>query len=352
MNNTRLTPFQIASAYIGVTIGAGFASGQEILQFFSYFGPASFGAIILAAFMFYFFGVIILNSGYHLKADSYQEVVYKAGGKFVGLIVDITITFFLFGSFTAMLAGSSSTFTQQLGLPPLFGSILMAAISMVTVLFGISGIVNALSLLIPIIFTGIIIMTLAIIYLFPISLNDISNLSRPWEAILPLWPLSAVTYVSYNLIVAIAILAPMGKMTASRADMEKGALAGGIGLGIGITAINLILFSLPEASSYNIPMNYVANFLSPAVGSTYFIILVAAIYTTAAGGLYGISSRLADPAGPRFKIMVPIIATGGILASSIGFTSLVRYLYSGVGIVGLILLGALVYDHLRFRIKA
>jgi uncharacterized membrane protein YkvI len=51
----RVGTFEIASAHIGVTIGAGFVSGQEVLQYFTFFGPNGMPAIVLAALLFVLF---------------------------------------------------------------------------------------------------------------------------------------------------------------------------------------------------------------------------------------------------------------------------------------------------------
>lgn len=347
MITKRITPFQIASAYIGVTIGAGFASGQEILQYFAFFGPASFVAIALAALLFYYFALLILRWGYEVGAESYREVVHRTGGRLVGFTVDAVITFFLFGSFTAMLAGTGSSLNQQLGLAPVYGALLMAALSMSTVLFGLGGIVSALSFLVPIMFIGILTMTVFVVILFPGGMADVQYLAQPWAAVLPYWPLSAVTYVSYNLIVAVALLAPMGNMAQSRDDIEKGALLGSMGLGLGMLAIDLILLTVPQSFGYTIPMNYVANLLSPLAGSAYTLILLAAIYSTAVGGLYGFCSRLSVPNTFNFRMLVFSVSAAGTAASLIGFTKLVRYLYAGVGVAGFLLLAGLAYTHLR-----
>ena len=40
--------FQIGAAFIGVIVGAGFASGQEILQFFTSFGAIGIAGSIVA----------------------------------------------------------------------------------------------------------------------------------------------------------------------------------------------------------------------------------------------------------------------------------------------------------------
>ncbi|MFF2755834.1 hypothetical protein ACFVR1_19255 [Psychrobacillus sp. NPDC058041] len=55
--------FQIGSAIIGIIVGAGFASGQEILQFFSSFGYFGITGSILAAILFAFLGMNLTQLG-------------------------------------------------------------------------------------------------------------------------------------------------------------------------------------------------------------------------------------------------------------------------------------------------
>lgn len=53
---------QIASAFIGIIIGAGFASGQEILQYFTSFGLVGTIAIVIATALFAYIGMNDLNT--------------------------------------------------------------------------------------------------------------------------------------------------------------------------------------------------------------------------------------------------------------------------------------------------
>lgn len=69
------------------------------------------------------------------------------------------------------------------------------------------------------------------------------------------------------------------------------------------------------------------------------------------GGLYGFSARLADPASPRFRMLSVIIAVAAVVASAVGFTNLVRFLYAGVGIAGFLLLGGMSYEYIRLRLR-
>jgi len=135
----RLSAFSIAATYLGTVVGAGFASGQEVLQYFSFFGPASFPALVLATLLFVFFGRIILDIGHRLNARSHLEIIRYAGGPWLGTAVDAIITFFLFGALTAMAAGGGAIFAEQFGLPAILGSALIIGAALATVLFGLRG---------------------------------------------------------------------------------------------------------------------------------------------------------------------------------------------------------------------
>ncbi|KJS16404.1 MAG: membrane protein [Peptococcaceae bacterium BRH_c4b] len=348
-NTKKINGFQIAATYIGITIGAGFASGQEVLQYFSFFGLDSFPALTLAAMLFIVFGWMILNLGARLQARSHREILDYTNGKYLGLAVDLVITFFLFGAFVAMLAGAGASLQQQFAFPPLVGALIMSASSLATVFFGLAGIVSALSFLVPVMMAGIFGVSLSVLLSSPTGLNHINIYTQPWAAVIPYWPLSALIYVSYNLVMAVAILAPMGSMSENRKQRWEGALLGGLGLGAGILAINLALLIIPDSFSYPIPMSFIAAGFSPAVSLGYTAVLLAAIYTTAVGGLYGFAARLTRPGTRRFKLLVLVITAAAIAASQLGFTTLVRFLYAGVGIAGFLLLGGLAYSFIKTK---
>ncbi|MDK2925864.1 MAG: hypothetical protein PWQ41_1638, partial [Bacillota bacterium] len=80
----KLSPFTIAATYVGTVVGAGFASGQEVLQFFSAFGRWGFVGIALATGLFVFFGLAIMELGHALKAESHLPVIQAAGGRWAG----------------------------------------------------------------------------------------------------------------------------------------------------------------------------------------------------------------------------------------------------------------------------
>lgn len=119
----RISTLKIAATYIGTIIGAGFASGQEILQFFAVYGSMGFLGVLVVTVLFAVFGFIIINMGFRLHSHSYLEII--------------------------TLAGAGALFKDQLGIPNMWGNLLVTVFTLVTVFLGINGVINSLSIIVP-----------------------------------------------------------------------------------------------------------------------------------------------------------------------------------------------------------
>lgn len=341
----RLSPFKLAGVYVGTVVGAGFASGQEILQFFGFHGLGGIWGIILSTVLFVVFGTIIFLLGHRLQAVSHREVVKESGGPWIGAGIDYVITFFLFGAFTAMAAGSGAVFQEQYEIPHVVGSLVMVVLSVVTVLLGIQGVLTAIGAIAPVLIGSVLFISILALIQTPVNWFW----SHPQMAAVPFWPLSAVAYASYNLVLGVAVLAPAGAL-ADEVSLRKGALYGGLGLGLGALAINLaILTQVPRAAGFEIPMLLLTRNVLGSLAPIYSIVLLAEVYTTAAGSLYGFAARLTDPQGPSFTQFVLMSGLAGFVGSLAGFSNLVARLYSAVGYVGFVLLIVLLWGYIKSR---
>ena len=65
--------FKIAFAYVAALVGAGFASGQEIISFFVKYGKISAVGVILSAILFGIFAAVVLCGCIELKTVCYAE---------------------------------------------------------------------------------------------------------------------------------------------------------------------------------------------------------------------------------------------------------------------------------------
>ena len=339
---------KIAATYIGTIVGAGFATGQEVLQFFLKFGLMGLVGIITVTIMFIVFGYIVMDMSQNLKAASHLKIIKYSGGNFLGIIIDFIIIFFLFGALTAMIAGSGALFIQQFNLSSLLGNIVMALLTALTVLSGIGGVINSISIIVPFLLAAIVTTSVYSIINTPPNLNVIAPELAETGLVIN-WFMAAVLYVSYNLIIAVGVLSSLGVKAENKKVIRNGAVLGGLGLGAGAVMIYIALSgNISKVAGLEIPMLYIAG-NSLFLQSIYTFVLAAAIYTTAVGSLYGFVTRIIDiqkhPSKGRIVVITASIAA--LLSSQFGFSNLVIYLYPLVGYGGILLLISLLYGTVK-----
>lgn len=79
MQNFRQA-LKIGFAYTGVVVGAGFSTGQEILQFFTNNGAVSIFAILLSGLLILFTGKWTADVGFDIKAESHVDSLLNMFG--------------------------------------------------------------------------------------------------------------------------------------------------------------------------------------------------------------------------------------------------------------------------------
>ncbi|MDU4391767.1 MAG: hypothetical protein E7I52_20920, partial [Klebsiella michiganensis] len=113
-------------AYVAVLTGAGLASGQEILQYFTAYGKSGLWTALFVLLLHTFIGAIILELGSYYFADEHSDVLDEIASKKFTKIFDILLilTGFIIGF--VMLSGAGSNLNQQFGLAPWIGSLICA----------------------------------------------------------------------------------------------------------------------------------------------------------------------------------------------------------------------------------
>lgn len=335
--------FQIGAAFIGVIVGAGFASGQEILQFFTSFGTIGIVGSLVAMALFAFIGMNLTQLGSRLQTTSHQNVIYHICGRYVGVIVDFIITFFLFGVTVVMFSGAGAIFEQQFGIPGYIGSIVMAVLTIATVTLSVQKVITLISAFTPFLLLLVIIITVYSVANFDFSSAAIEAAVTTDNQGASHWLLGAILYVSYNIAAGAAMLTVMGGTVKNEKTAAWGGIIGGLGLGLLILLINIsMLTQLKEIAAVPMPMLFLANNISPIVGVIMSVILLGMVYNTAVGMLYAFAARFIKPETVRFKGAVVVFGVAAYGASFIGFITLVGTVYPAMGYLGFILIGAIV----------
>lgn len=344
---------QIAGAFIGVIVGAGFASGQEILQFFTSFGWMSIISTIMATALFAFLGMNLTQLGSRLQTRSHKDVIYYICGPYLGIVVDVIITFFLFGVTVVMMAGAGSIFEQQFGVPSIVGNIVMTLLTLLTVCLNIQRVISIIGLVTPFLLAFVIIIAGYSFMTMDASFTELQQIAEKQNAAASNWGLGALLYVSYNIAAGAAMLTVMGGTVKDEKTAGLGGILGGIGLGVLIMLINLgMLTKLNKVTDADMPMLFLANEISPLFGLLMSVVLLGMIYNTAVGMLYAFAARIVKPELPKFKVFVVLFGFAAFGASFIGFIQLVGTIYPFIGYLGFTLMAAIIVTWLRRKQKA
>lgn len=339
---------QIGGAFVGLIVGAGFASGQEILQYFTSFGTMGILGAIVASLAFAFLGMTLAQLGSDLQTTSHKGVIYHIGGRYVGVILDVLLTFVLFGVMVVMFAGAGSTFNQMFGINPVVGSIIMVALTIGTLLLNVKNIINIIAVATPYLMGIIFVILVYSVFTMDISWAEANQLAQEQTPAADNWLLGAALYVSYNLAAGTAMLIVMGGTVKDRKVAGLGGVFGGIMLGALILLINIAMFvKMDVIADVDMPTLELANQIHPIIGILMSIALLGMMYNTAVGMLYAFMVRFFAPESSSFKPTVVVVGLIGFVTSLAGFTNLVGKVYSIMGYLGFVLVAVILLAWLR-----
>jgi uncharacterized membrane protein YkvI len=323
---------RVGATYAGTVIGAGFASGQEIVQFFASFGKTGLAGIAVAAVLFAWLGGRLLETGHHLRATAYHQAIYHVCGRRAAIILDVLTALFLFVMLAVMFAGIATVGRDSLGLPYNLGLAAAGAAVAVTVLGGIRGVAVANLAIAP-----LLVVCIAAVGLYSLAYHAFDPIHlaappSPASQSAPHWLLATLIYASYNLMVAATVLVPLGGAVPHYASRAGGGALGGLILG-GLAAFLtlVILIHHPDSLTHEIPILQVASQQHPLASIVYTAILLAAMYTTALASLYGCAGKMAAATGLHPAVTAVMVTVAAVICGQFGFANLIKYLFPVFG---------------------
>jgi uncharacterized membrane protein YkvI len=324
--------FQISCTYIGTMVGAGFASGQEILQFFTRFGGTAVWTIGLASALFVWIGTKQMLLAHRTGSATYEDLNRLLFGERFGRYVTFLMTAVLFGTVGVMLAGAGSIFSEHLHLPYQLGLIATAGLAYGLLRSGMRGIlaINTITVPMMLIFIGI---TVWVGLQSPNAGNwlTIPNRIDP----LKVW-IAPFLYVAMNMCLAQAILVPIGHSVRDSRTIRLAGIMGGLGIGLLLIAAHFALSAqMPGIGRYEIPMAILIHRLGPVVHSLFLIVIYSEIFTTLIADAFGLTHQLGRRLPALEPIMLPAILAIGYAVSLIGFSNLVSTLYPLFGMMSI-----------------
>lgn len=336
---------KVASIYMATIIGAGFASGQEIVQFFSSYDEGGFFGIILAGILFSVIGCLVLGKVFRDRIRNYSEFIYPILGFTVGRIVEAAATIFMLCMFCIMVAGAGNIISEKLVLPYHYSVLIMSVICMLFIFTSIRGIVTLSTVITPVLILGIFFTGLYIIIFRDVP---VFNISGVFHGIRYNWFASAILYVGYNSIMSIMIMTGLLSYLKTSRTARLGGIIGGIMLCIVAFVLNIALYiNYSGTASAQLPVLHILGKYNNFIGIFYAVLLWLAMLVSAVTSGYCFIDRVCSRTGKGRFIITIIACASAIPLSAIGFSKLISFIYPIFGYLGLFLAAAVLLQGLR-----
>ena len=344
--------WSIALAYVGVMIGAGVSSGQDLLQYFVSFGAWGLIGVIVLGVLHVGFGRLMIALGSYYQSDDHSVVLAEISHPVIYRILDIAliITCFIFGF--VMTAGAGANLNQQFGMPFWVGAFLCTALTIVVSFLDFKKIIGVIG-----VFTPMILVMIAVIVMTNVlgrhwdfeEMNRISQtIQSPFSSV---W-MSVVNYFAVCVMSAIAMAFVMGGSIFKINEAEKSGAWGGFMVGVIFFITTLILFANSDkVVKSDVPMLAIAKEVNPIFATLYAFVIFGLIFNTVFSLYYALGKRFAAGSEKRFKFFVTAFSLSGFLVSFMGFRQLVAVMYPIIGYMGLLMLVVLVVASYRKKAK-
>ena len=341
----------IALAFVGLLVGAGFATGAEVIQYFISFGSIGIVGAVISGLIMAGAGAVILGLGSYFLAEEHNRVFSNVSHPVMSKILDVAVTITLFAIGFVMLAGAGSTLEQQWGIPSWLGAAIMTAIVLITGMLDVdkvSGIISSITPLIIVAVLGVFIYTM---FNWPSTdYAQLDAIAQQSESPVSPWWLSALNYNGLALILGVSMSLVIGGSHSDPKAAFRGGLAGGILYTFLLVAAAVVLYlNIGSVGQADVPMLALYDAISPVLSIIMVFIIFAMIYNTAIGMFYALGRRLTARDPSKYRPVFIAVTLVGYVVSFVGFDALMTYVYPILGYMGIVLVALLVIWYIKNR---
>lgn len=356
----------ICDACISFYIGAGFATMQEVVQYEASYGTLFPVVILVAAIIYVYTNISFATNGNRLQlnrgGDIYEIYCSSFGKKFgkaASIFFDYFSAIFCYMSFVVMCGGASSTVTQQWGFPVGVGAVALTILVICTVIFGLDGILKALSKIGPVIIIMILIVSIVTAFtgmsdfmgnIKSVDAGTYSNVMKQVGNGNPF--LSGASYGGFVILWFAAFLAEIGVKNKLK-EVNIGMLLSTLFI-FGAAAICCIALigHIEVTAEADIPALILASEISPILAQVFAIVICAGIYTSAVPLLWTGVRKISNEGTNKYKtVTIGAGIIGCIIASFVPYKGLINILYGINGYLGFVLVFFMIIYDVKTRMS-
>ena len=326
---------KIVFVIIAGFVGAGFASGKEIYEFFFIYGKKGILGINISFFIISLVIYKVLKICQNNKINSYSKFCFYIvnNNKFFSVVLNNIINIFLLVTFFIMISGFSSLLKQEFNINKIVGTLIIVSLIFLVLLKNVNGLLKISNYLIPIfIFFLLIIMIKDSNYLNffknPIEEKILKNM------LLNNWLMKSTLYASYN----CAVLIPVIVLISEKIKNEKSCICISLITSIILITLSISVFNLlalGDDITYDLEMPIIAIMqkYSSIYRIIYIFLIAISIFTTAISEGLSFLNNITNNRKKYIKNLI-IISFIAIPLSQISFGILIKMLYPALGLIG------------------
>ncbi len=320
-----------------VIVGAGYATGRELVEFFISKGPAN--ALIgmgITALFFTAIAMVSFELARRHRAFDYKSFCSTYLGPFV-VLFELGYIATLLLTLSVVSAAAGKLLNEKLGSPETASSIIFMAVVAFIVFFGNKVIERIISIWSIIFYATYLTLFVLVLTHFGGEMGAAIT-GTPVDLAVAGW--SGLQYMGYNVVVIPILIFVARNFESRREALTAGALAGPLVLLPGFAFLFALAAFYPEINSAALPANVVLDKLGiPAFATVIQLVMLGAFVKTGAGLLHGFNERVSRALIERGSVMPrmgrPVIAFVAMIiavygAYSVGLIDLIGkgYRYS------------------------
>lgn len=349
--------FFICSSCVALYIGAGFATMQEIFQYQGSYGSEFWIVILVEAIIFTYTCVSFVVNSKRVTLMRGGDIYKVYCGRYIGKFFDYFAAFFCYMSFIVMCGGASSTVAQQWGIPSALGAIILAAIVVLTVVFGLDGIVDSLGVIAPIIVVFIVV--IASLSIANCSTGISEGFAVTDSGKYPLIQVgngnpvaSGISEGGYVLLWFAVFLAELGSKNPKKTAVSGVLLSVFVIFGVCILVCVALNANIEAIWNSDVPALVLANAISPTLAFVFTIIIFFGIYTSAVPLLWTSVRKISKEKSIRYYVATIVLGIlGCVVACLVPYAPLMNVLYGVNGYLGFVLVAFMVVHDIRYVVK-
>jgi len=323
-----------ALTIVGAVVGAGFASGREVYQFFSRFGVRAIIGVIIAIMMLTLLSIRVLVLAKRHRAKTLVELMQHHLGTNYAKVIKVVLLAALWLGLGVMLSGAGAA-GESLGIGQLFTIVLTAAVTAACLNIGIAAVSQANTILIPVLMA-------VSVYIFCQGMKLGNTTFLIQDASQGSWPAlvwSAVLYAGLNSLLVFVVIPPLLQV-----GKPLGVVLGCGVFGVLLLCTTLLLLQFPVvAATSPIPLLSITTDIAPQVPALYGVLLWTALTTTALANGVGLVEFLVRRYTWNRLLVSASVVISCLPLAFFPFARLVAVVYTALGYVALLVVAAIVF---------